>query len=59
MNYFKSGYAGVPYDPEQLIEEVIDERVFKINELGQLELLYDPDIEIIQGKRYTRFCRHN
>lgn len=47
---FQSGYAGVPYDPEQLIEEVIDERVFKINELGQLELLYDPDIEIIQGK---------
>ncbi|PTO40093.1 type VII secretion protein EssC [Enterococcus mundtii] len=47
---FQSGYAGVPYDPEQLIEEVIDERVFKINELGQLELLYDPDVEIIQGK---------
>ncbi|MGA5592134.1 type VII secretion protein EssC [Enterococcus mundtii] len=47
---FQSGYAGVPYDPEHLIKEVIDERVCKINELGQLELLYDPDIEIIQGK---------
>ena len=47
---FQSGYAGVPYDPEQLIEEVIDERVFKINELGQLELLYDPDVEVVQGK---------
>ncbi|MBS7576414.1 type VII secretion protein EssC [Enterococcus sp. MMGLQ5-2] len=47
---FQSGYAGVPYDPEALAEEKIDERLFKINDLGQYELLYDPGEEVIQGK---------
>ena len=28
---FQSGYAGVPYDPEKNSEEVVDERLYKIN----------------------------
>jgi DNA segregation ATPase FtsK/SpoIIIE and related proteins len=47
---FQSGYAGVPYDPESSQEEVVDERIYKINALGQHELLYDPGEEVKQGK---------
>ena len=47
---FQSGYAGVPYDPEASQEEIIDERIYKINDLGQYELVYDPGEEVKQGK---------
>ena len=47
---FQSGYAGVPYDPDAVETERIDERIFKINDLGQYELFYDPDEEVTQGK---------
>lgn len=47
---FQSGYAGVPYDPDQVMEEVVDERLYRINDLGQTELLYDPGEEVVQGK---------
>ncbi|BDH66527.1 Ftsk domain-containing protein (plasmid) [Enterococcus sp. PLM3] len=47
---FQSGYAGVPYDPDQVMEEVVDERIYRINDLGQTELLYDPGEEVVQGK---------
>lgn len=47
---FQSGYAGIPYDPETTQEEIVDERIYKINELGQYELLYDPGEEVSQGK---------
>ncbi|MBF0777455.1 type VII secretion protein EssC [Streptococcus cuniculi] len=47
---FQSGYAGVTYDPEQVMGEQVDERIFRINDLGQHELLYDPDEDVIQGK---------
>ena len=47
---FQSGYAGVPYDPEASQEEVVDERIYKINALGQYELIYDPGEEVKQGK---------
>lgn len=47
---FQSGYAGAPYDPEAASEERVDERIFKINGLGQYELLYDPGEEVVQGK---------
>ena len=47
---FQSGYAGVPYDPEASQDEVVDERIYKINDLGQYELVYDPGEEVKQGK---------
>ena len=47
---FQSGYAGVPYDPEASQEEIVDERIYKINDLGQYELVYDPGEEVKQGK---------
>ncbi|EKJ3581582.1 TPA: type VII secretion protein EssC [Enterococcus faecalis] len=47
---FQSGYAGVPYDPDQVMEEIIDERIYRINDLGQMELIYDPGEEVEQGK---------
>ncbi|EPI2200924.1 type VII secretion protein EssC [Enterococcus hirae] len=47
---FQSGYAGMPYDPDQMIEEFVDERIYRINNLGQTELLYDPDEDVVQGK---------
>lgn len=47
---FQSGYAGVPYDPDAVIVERIDERIYSINEVGQCELFYDPDEEVEQGK---------
>ncbi|WP_172209932.1 type VII secretion protein EssC, partial [Lactococcus hodotermopsidis] len=47
---FQSGYAGIPYDPEASSDEKVDERVFRINDLGQYELMYDPDEEVVQGK---------
>lgn len=47
---FQSGYAGVSYDPDKIIEENVDERIFMINDLGQSEVLYDPGEEVIQGK---------
>jgi S-DNA-T family DNA segregation ATPase FtsK/SpoIIIE len=33
---FQSGYAGVPYDPEASQEEVVDERIYKINALDSM-----------------------
>lgn len=47
---FQSGYAGVPYDPDAQVTEKVDERIYKINELGQYELFYDPGEEVEQGK---------
>lgn len=47
---FQSGYAGVPYDPDATVTERVDERIYKINEVGQYELFYDPDEEVEQGK---------
>jgi len=47
---FQSGYAGVPYDVSADINDVIDERIYKITELGQLELVYDPGEDVTQGK---------
>lgn len=48
---FQSGYAGVPYDPEASQEEVVDERIYKINALGQHELIYDPGEEVKQVQK--------
>ncbi|PPF62126.1 type VII secretion protein EssC [Rathayibacter tritici] len=47
---FQSGYAGVPYDPDAVVTEQVDERIYTINEVGQYELFYDPDEEVEQGK---------
>jgi S-DNA-T family DNA segregation ATPase FtsK/SpoIIIE len=47
---FQSGYAGVPYDPDAQVTEKVDERIYKINELGQYELFFDPDEEVEQGR---------
>ncbi|GAB3575491.1 type VII secretion protein EssC [Leifsonia lichenia] len=47
---FQSGYAGVPYDPDAVVTERIDERIYRINDVGQYELFYDPDEEVTQGK---------
>lgn len=47
---FQSGYAGVPYDPDAQVSEKVDERIYRINDLGQYELFYDPDEEVEQGK---------
>ncbi|WP_205881086.1 FtsK/SpoIIIE domain-containing protein [Leucobacter insecticola] len=47
---FQSGYAGLPYDPDAVVTERVDERIYKINEVGQYELFYDPDEEVEQGK---------
>lgn len=47
---FQSGYAGLPYDPDNIEIEAVDERIFKINELGQYELIYDPGEEVQQGR---------
>ncbi|MFZ4460575.1 type VII secretion protein EssC, partial [Enterococcus gallinarum] len=37
-------------DPDKIIEENVDERIFMINDLGQSEVLYDPGEDVIQGK---------
>ncbi len=29
---------------------MVDERLYRINDLGQTELLYDPGEEVVQGK---------
>lgn len=47
---FQSGYAGVPYDPDAVVSERVDERIYAINDVGQYELFYDPDEEVEQGK---------
>ncbi|MFJ8894785.1 type VII secretion protein EssC [Leifsonia sp. NPDC102414] len=47
---FQNGYAGAQYDPDAVVSEQIDERIYKINDLGQYELFYDPDEEVTQGK---------
>ena len=47
---FQSGYAGVPYDPEAVVAERVDERIYTINEVGQYELFFDPGEEVDQGK---------
>ncbi|WP_158861880.1 type VII secretion protein EssC [Leifsonia sp. AG29] len=47
---FQSGYAGVPYDPDAVVNERVDERIYTINEVGQYELFHDPDEEVEQGR---------
>ncbi|MEY8457530.1 type VII secretion protein EssC [Lactococcus ileimucosae] len=44
---FQSGYGGVAYTPDGAKEEIKDERIYAINELGQAELLYDPREEAV------------
>lgn len=39
---FQSGYGGVEYTPHATTEEIKDERIYRINESGQWELLHDP-----------------
>ncbi|AAK81629.1 S-DNA-T family DNA segregation ATPase FtsK/SpoIIIE [Clostridium acetobutylicum] len=46
---FQSGYAGVPYDPDDTTVETVDERIYQINGIGQTELVYDPGEEVVQG----------
>ncbi len=36
---FQSAWSGATYDPQAINEEKIDERIWKINDLGQYELL--------------------
>ncbi|AYG00470.1 type VII secretion protein EssC [Lactococcus allomyrinae] len=47
---FQSGYAGIPYDPNAIKSETVDERINRVTELGQTEIAYDPGEEIIQGQ---------
>ncbi|MDR0299599.1 MAG: type VII secretion protein EssC, partial [Streptococcaceae bacterium] len=47
---FQSGYAGVPYDPDATSEEVIDERLYLLNDFGQTEPFYDPGEAVSQGR---------
>ncbi|MFT4189019.1 MAG: type VII secretion protein EssC [Aeromicrobium sp.] len=47
---FQSGYAGVAYDPDAVVTEQVDERIYTINEVGQYELFYDPGEDVEQGK---------
>lgn len=42
---FQSGYGGVDYTPYDSKEEIRDERVYQINDSGQLEIFYDPTEE--------------
>lgn len=44
---FQSGYGGVDYNPHATTEEIKDERIYRINESGQWELLYDPREDVI------------
>ncbi|WP_307984002.1 type VII secretion protein EssC [uncultured Lactococcus sp.] len=44
---FQSGYGGVDYNPHATTEEIKDERIYRINESGQWELLYDPREDLI------------
>lgn len=46
---FQSGYAGVPYDPNAIQTETIDERIHKITDLGQTEVVLDPSEDDVQG----------
>ncbi len=36
---FQSAWSGATYDPESVNEEKVDERIWKMNDLGQYELL--------------------
>ncbi|MCL2113906.1 MAG: type VII secretion protein EssC [Streptococcaceae bacterium] len=47
---FQSGYAGIPYDPNAIKSETVDERINRVTELGQTEIAYDPGEEVIQGQ---------
>lgn len=44
---FQSGYGGVDYNPHATTEEIKDERIYRVNESGQWELLYDPREDLI------------
>lgn len=46
---FQSGYAGAPYNPDVSENETIDERIYRVSDLGQTEIAYDPGEEVIQG----------
>ncbi|WP_394304525.1 type VII secretion protein EssC [Lactococcus muris] len=48
---FQSGYGGVAYTPGGAEEEIKDERIYAINELGQAELLYDPREEVVDQEK--------
>ncbi|GAB2025400.1 type VII secretion protein EssC [Lactovum odontotermitis] len=47
---FQSGYAGVPYNPNAVVSEKVDERIYRITDLGQAEVVYDPGEEVVQGQ---------
>ncbi|MCL2559223.1 MAG: type VII secretion protein EssC [Turicibacter sp.] len=42
---FQSAWSGADYEPAAGVSEVADERVWRINDLGQYELLYDPRMD--------------
>lgn len=54
---FQSGYTGREYQPNKSSELVVDERIFMINELGQLKVLYEPK-EKSQGKNGQNLPTH-
>lgn len=47
---FQSGYGGVDYNPHATTEEIKDERIYRVNESGQWELLYDPREDLIDQR---------
>ena len=50
---FQSGYGGVDYHPHATNDESKDERIYRINESGQWELLYDPREAVIDQSGVT------
>ena len=46
---FQSGYAGLPYLGKTETKETSDNRIWLVNDLGQKEILWDPDDEVNQG----------
>jgi S-DNA-T family DNA segregation ATPase FtsK/SpoIIIE len=40
----------VSYDPDAVKTETVDERIYKINDLGQLDPAYDPGEKTAQGQ---------
>lgn len=52
---FQSAWSGATYNPESVNEEKVDERIWKINDLGQHELLTtdlseDEDVSVVQDE---------
>lgn len=55
---FQSAWSGATYDPESVHEEKVDERIWKINDLGQYELLTtdlsgDEEVGVAQEEQMT------